>query len=443
MTTSLDLKALPYYPEPMTLISLGGRVRAWEFNGWKAESLSWKTGCYIHTGLSGPQFIFEGPELVEFFSSICVNSFAKFPIGSMKHAIMCTDDGLIASHGILQRNAEQEYRYFAGGPWPLVKLSQSKFDVKARVVEGYLSQVAGPTSLETLERATGENLRDIGFLKFRNTTIAGKDVEIGRIGMSGNLAFEVRGPIEDGPEVYDAIYQAGQGLGIQRLGWRTYLVNHVEGGFPQQTWTFASSANEDQAFRDFTTAVKNPMVFAVSGSVDPADMRARYRTPIEVGWDRAVRLDHDFAGRAALEQEVANPRRTVATLRWNAEDVVDIYASLLRPGEEYKTIDLPTSPTWLEGFLAHADHLLKDGRQVGISSGTIYSYHFREVLSMACIDIDLAKVGTEVTVAWGDYGGRIKHVRATVARFPYLTEGRNDAIDLPTLTSDAREGVPA
>jgi glycine cleavage system aminomethyltransferase T len=83
---------------------------------------------------------------------------------------------------------------------------------------------------------------------------------------------------------------------------------------------------------------------------------------------------------------------------------------------------------------AHADHILKEDKQVGISSGTIYSYHFREVLSMACIDVEHAKVGTEVVIQWGDYGKRIKNVRATVERFPYLTEGRNDSVD-PSLGS--------
>ena len=109
----------------------------------------------------------------------------------------------------------------------------------------YLTQVAGPTSLETLERATGESLRDIGFLRFRDAKINGKTVEVGRIGMSGNLAYELRGPLEDGPEVYDAVFRAGQDLGIQRLGWRTYLVNHIEGGFPQMNWTFFSAADLD------------------------------------------------------------------------------------------------------------------------------------------------------------------------------------------------------
>jgi glycine cleavage system aminomethyltransferase T len=67
---------------------------------------------------------------------------------------------------------------------------------------------------------------------------------------------------------------------------------------------------------------------------------------------------------------------------------------------------------------------------VGISSGTVYSYHFRKVLSHATIDLAQAQIGTGVTVLWGDHGGPIKPVRARVARFPYLREGRNQSVDL-------------
>ena len=45
--------------------------------------------------------------------------------------------------------------------------------------------------------------------------------------MSGKLAYELHGPIEDGPKIYDAVYRAGREFGIERLGWGTYLVNHV------------------------------------------------------------------------------------------------------------------------------------------------------------------------------------------------------------------------
>ena len=64
---------------------------------------------------------------------------------------------------------------------------------------------------------------------------------------------------------------------------------------------------------------------------------------------------------------------------------------------------------------------------------SIYSYYLREVLSMGCVDLDASKIGTEVIVQWGDYGGRIKNVRATVARFPYITEGRNSDLNVKTI----------
>ena len=431
-----DLRGLPYYDEPTLHLNLAGRLWAWEFDGWKPESMSWKEGCYIHTGLSNTQTIFRGPDVKDFFSSIAVNSFETFEIGSMKHSIYCTEEGLITAHAILQRNGEEEYRYFAGQPWPHYKLvTSTEFDVQMDPSPAYLTQVAGPTSLETLERATGEDLRDIGFLRFRTASIAGKTVEVARIGMSGNLAYELRGPLDEGAEIYDAVFRAGKDLGIQRLGWRTYLVNHIEGGFPQMNWTFASAANPDPGYQEFVVASRFTPPMASTGSVDPADFRARLRTPVELGWQRAVKFDHDFIGRAALEAEVANPRRTTVTLRWNPEDVIDIHASLLQPGEEYKTIDLPTTPSWKEGMNVHADHVVKDGRAVGVSSGTAYSYFYRQVLSHGLVDLDQAEIGNEVVVRWGDHGRRIKDVRATVERFPYLSEGRNDQVDTATLAA--------
>jgi vanillate/3-O-methylgallate O-demethylase len=80
-----------------------------------------------------------------------------------------------------------------------------------------------------------------------------------------------------------------------------------------------------------------------------------------------------------------------------------------------------------------ADHIVKDGHRIGISSGTIYSYYFREVLSMGSIDVDASRISTEVIVQWGDYGGRIKDVLATVERFTNLTERRNSDVDVTAI----------
>ena len=81
----------------------------------------------------------------------------------------------------------------------------------------------------------------------------------------------------------------------------------------------------------------------------------------------------------------------------------------------------------------HADHLLKDGASIGWSSGTIYSYFYRQVLSLASLEIGEAEIGNEVIVQWGDHGRRIKDVRATVERFPYVSEPRNSDVDARTI----------
>jgi glycine cleavage system aminomethyltransferase T len=69
--------------------------------------------------------------------------------------VFCNEDGLIATHGIIERRAEDEFCFFAGGPRPMMKLAESSLDVEAEMRNEYLFQIAGPKSLEVLEKATG------------------------------------------------------------------------------------------------------------------------------------------------------------------------------------------------------------------------------------------------------------------------------------------------
>ena len=336
-------------------------MRTWEGDGWKPETMAWKTGCYLHSGLSGPsEYTFRGPDAARFLSTISING-ADWPIGQSRHLVMLDGEGLIANHTLAIRDSEESYRHFAAPPWSIYMLHKLGMSVEFGVREVFILQVAGPNSLQVLERATGEGLRDVGFLDTRPTRVPGldTDIEISRIGMAGTLAYELRGPLEAGPAVYDIVYQSGQDLGIKRLGWRSYMVNHVEGGFAQGLGTFLYSGAKDPNFLGFLPPDITLAMMECTGSVDPADLRARFRTPVEVGWDWMARFDHDFVGRAALEAEMAAPKRTLVTLRWNPEDVIDIYRSLFQPGEEYRTLDLPSCPQPPAG--GHADHVTKNG----------------------------------------------------------------------------------
>jgi len=62
-------------------------------------------------------------------SYICTNSLAHFPADAMRHAVMCNEDGLVATPGILQRNEAGQYRFFAADPWPIIMAAKGGFDV--------------------------------------------------------------------------------------------------------------------------------------------------------------------------------------------------------------------------------------------------------------------------------------------------------------------------
>ena len=225
-------------------------------------------------------------------------------------------------------------------------------------------------------------------MDFRPIHIPGidADLEIGRIGMSGTIAYEIRGDMKYSAQSYDAIYQGGKEFGINRLGWRTYCVNHAEGGFPQGgcSFSYAFDLGYWNMVGKGTTSLP---IEGNTGSIDPQNTTARFRTPYDVDWGWMVKFDHDFIGREALEKIANDPPHTIVTLEWNQEDVLDVYKSMFGPREEeYKIFELPCLEQQMAGGLA--DMVTKNGKEIGISSFATYSYYYRQFISQCTIDKD-------------------------------------------------------
>lgn len=415
------------------------------YTDWKQEVMSWKTTAYLTAALN-PTFTYRisGPDALRLLTEHSVNSFAKFSVGAAKHAIMCNDAGLIMAHGIVVRESEDSFITYWLMPWIAYLAESGRYKVKGENLTGkfFLFQVAGPRSLEILEAACGDNLHDIKFLRRRGSRIGGADVAVGssevdvlRVGMAGSLAYEVHGPIEKAHEVYNAILKAGEAFGLKQLGRAQYRMNHTENGFPQGHVHFMYPWFEDQGLAQWMMAQPGAGHFksALRGSAGE-DRSLRYRNPVELGWGHVIKFDHEFQGRAALEREVANPRRKVATLNWNAEDVLDIYRSHFEEGQEYPFIDFRVELAALANPASHfTDLVRKDGKTVGLSSGRTYSYRYRKMISLATIDAGESGIGNEVTVLWGDPGTRQKEVRATIDRYPLYDENRNEKLDVSAI----------
>jgi glycine cleavage system aminomethyltransferase T len=209
------------------------------------------------------------------------------------------------------------------------------------------------------------------------------------------------------------------------------MVNHVEACFPTPNVDYIPAIWSVPNFLEMMQqrAPAFLRLFKGTGSYEYADISELYRSPVELGWARNIKFDHEFIGRAALEEEVAHPRRTMVTLVWNAEDVADVYASLLRAGDPYEFMEMPRN---LLGSM-WVDRVLAEGVDIGASTSRCYSYYFREMLSLATVDVGFAEPGTAVELVWGRPGHAQKVIRANVAPAPYKRDNRK--IDLASLPS--------
>lgn len=424
-----------YSPNP-----LGSGLQPAVYTGVEDECLSWHNNCYIHSNLNPtPTGRVTGLDVLKFLSKYCTNSFEKFPVGKIKHAVMCDETGRLMADGILIRTGEQEYHTYWLNQWMQYCAETSGLDVKSEDLTGkvFLFQLGGPRALEIVEAATGENLHDIGFLESRKSKINGAEVLIARIGMAGTLAYEVHGDFEDSREVYSKLIAAGEKYGLRKLGLFAYNITHTENGFPQSGLDFPYAWSENKEFlewlgeRQISHLHNKQLGFMCRGSLGQG-FEPRYRNPFDLGWDPTVRFDHEFIGKEALQAIANDPNHKVfVVLEWNTDDVLDIIRSQYEPGEAYKRMGEWDDYSSVEDGIYHNDIVFSvDGSEIGISSGRIHSAFYRTVISNCSISPAYSKEGTEVFVLWGDPGTRQKKVRAIVKAHPYRSTDRNDKVDI-------------
>jgi glycine cleavage system aminomethyltransferase T len=312
----------------------------------------------------------------------------------------------------------------------------------------FFIQIAGPRSLEILERTAGSDMHDIKFAAHRVVDFGGVDVRVLRLGMAGSLAYELHGPMDQLDAVFKAIWAVAEPLCASKLGRMAYLLNHTEGGFANIFIHFPMPWFEEPELAEYCMTQPMAMFFNYNrqlvGSMGD-ELEARFKTPFDVDWGSLVRFDHDFPGRAALERIADNPPNTMVTLEWNADDVADIVASQYR-GRDAVALDpiddRPSDNYFVNpnGFHYHADKVLFEGTEIGSSAGRIRSVYYKRMISLGFIRSEHAVEGKQVILLWGKPGGPQKEVRVTVARTPYMDLANNKDIDvsaIPRLTADA------
>ena len=409
-----------------------------EHTNWIDEVRSWRETCSL-SDLSHHQkdLYVEGPDALAPFIDLGINNFDGFAPGKAKQFVACNEDGYLIGDAILFYLGEDHLKLTGtpiAGNWVEYNIEQGSYDVNAWADERYLDkdephetyryQLQGPNAVAVMEDAADGPVPDIPFFNIGEVTIAGHRVEALKHSMVAEPGFEFWGPWEEREAVRGAILEAGADHGIQQLGEKSYKAQGVEKGWIARPVP-AIYGPEFDAYREWLAADSYEGISSIGGSFESSDIADYYLEPIELGYERFVDWDREFVGKEALAARAENPRRTKVSLVWDDEDVVDLFASLLREGTPYKFFDL-SHPYW---SVFHYDDVRADGEHVGVSKYFGYSYNERTVLSLALVDTELSEVGTEVSVVWGEPGGHATNpkvepheqteIRATVAPVPY------------------------
>ena len=413
-----------------------------EFTNWRDEQRSW----WESVGLSDQTFHMvnlwvRGRDAVRLLEYLGVNSFKNFGPGKAKQFVACAPSGHIVGDAILYC-IEPETMVLVGADmtmnWIKYHAETGGFDV--RIEEDplfalnpagrrtlYRFEIEGPNATPLLETLIGGPVPDIKFFNFVELRIAGRPVWVMRHSMTGSPGFELSGPWEDREAVLGALLDAGQRFGLRRLGPLAYFTNALESGWFAAPLPAIYTGEELRPYREWLPVTSAEATRAIGGSFYSSNIADYYVTPYELGYERIIKFDHEFIGRAALERLREQPHRKKVTLVWNVDDVLALMrAALFEEGTPAKYLDLPVAQyaVWKYDRVQN-----QQGELIGISQWTGYLATERKVVSLGLVDEAYATPGTEVVVVWGELDGgersqpwierhRPFEVRATVAPVP-------------------------
>jgi vanillate/3-O-methylgallate O-demethylase len=419
-----------------------------EFSNWRTEQLAWQqTAVLYDQSHHMAEITVKGPDALRMLSYLTINSFNSFVANRAKQMVPCSHDGYVIGDGILFYLDEDELLFVGRapavnwiefhcqtGPWKVeyIRDDRSPSHPRGRPVHRrhYRFQIQGPNALQVLSKLHGGALPDVKFFQMGVIDIKGRQVRCLRHGMAGAPGLEIWGPYAEYEEIRDAIVEAGSDFGLREVGARAYASNTLESGWIPSPLPAVYTGEKMRKYREWLPANGYEGSGSIGGSFVSDNMEDYYLTPHALGYGPFVKLDHDFAGREALEKLAQEPQRKKVTFAWNGEDMAAIYASLFRPGEQcYKFFDLPIA----NYASATYDAVLMGGKVVGYSMFGGYSFNERTALSLGVVDSDV-NIGDVLTLLWGEEKGGTRkttverhkqlEVRVTVSPVPYARDAR-------------------
>ncbi len=310
-----------------------------------------------------------GPDAEKLMQLAVTRDIRRLAVGQVVYTAVCNETGGMIDDATVFRLGDDNFRFVGGDPYDGVWLKELaertglKVWVKPSTDQLHNVAVQGPASRDLLKeivwtpptQPSFEELKWFRFLVGRFGDYDGIPVVVSRTGYTGELGYEVFCHPDDGPAVWDAIWEAGQPHGLKPLGLDALDMIRIEAGL-----IFAGYEFDDQ--------------------VDP----------FEAGIGFTVKLDSedDFVGKEALVERSAHPQRTLVGLELEGNETA-----------------------------GHGDEVWDGRRRVGVVTSGTRSPTLRKNVALCRMSVQYSELGTAVEV--GKLDGLQKRIPAQVVRVPF------------------------
>lgn len=219
-----------------------------------------------------------GPQAEAFLNRLQTNDAAAIPPGKIRYAMILNAAGLTQDDILVYRNPKNDGFFLvvnAGNSardLQIMREVAKNFDVQVddRTAELGMIAIQGPLSQQVTQRITKADLAALKYYAWMDAEVCGAPMTISRTGYTGEDGFEIYVPSGMEEQVWNAFLAAGEADGVTPIGLGARDTLRHEAGMPLYGHEIDETTN-----------------------------------PIEAGLDWAVKMNHDFVGKAALEKVIA------------------------------------------------------------------------------------------------------------------------------------------
>jgi len=225
-------------------LALGGRMdrfggwwRPWHYGDHVAEYWAVREAVSLGDVSTLGKLVVSGPDVVEFLERLYPCNVVDIKAGRSRYALLLNERGHVIDDGMILRDGETRFvlSFTSGGAanaemW--VRDWIETWGLQVHVLDQTMSlaaiNVTGPLARLLLQRA---GLADPPrFLGHVHADVAGVPCHVMRLSFTGEAAFELHHPINGSVELWRALMELGQDLGIRPHGLKALFGLRLEKG---------------------------------------------------------------------------------------------------------------------------------------------------------------------------------------------------------------------